>query len=78
MIGTGRVPCCRAHQTAFAIGAALTGIIANVLGFERMSQPGEFRAAALWLFGAFVPPALIGTWIAWRFSSLITPTRRGA
>ncbi len=63
------------QQTAFAIGAALTGIIANVLGFEKMSQPGEFRTAALWLFGAFVPPALIGTWIAWRFSCLVATTR---
>ena len=64
------------QQTAFAIGAALTGIIANALGFERMSQPGEFRTAALWLFGAFVPPAVIGTLIAWRFSRLIAPARR--
>ena len=63
------------QQTAFAIGAALTGLIAGSLGFERMSQPGELRTAALWLFGAFVPPALVGTWIAWRFSGLITPTR---
>ena len=63
------------QQTAFAIGAGLTGMIASALGFERMSQPGEFRTAALWLFGAFVPPALIGTWIAWRFSCLIAPTR---
>ena len=63
------------QQTAFAIGAALTGIIANALGFERMSQPAEFRTAALWLFGAFVPPALIGTWIAWRFSRLVAATR---
>ncbi len=63
------------QQTAFAIGAALTGIIANILGFEHMSQPGEFRTAALWLFGAFVPPALIGTWIAWRFSRLMSPAR---
>ena len=63
------------QQTAFAIGAVLTGIIANALGFERMSQPGEIGTAALWLFGAFVPPALIGTWIAWRFSCLIAPAR---
>ena len=66
------------QQAAFAIGAALTGIIANALGFERMSQSGEFRTAALWLFGAFVPPALIGTCIAWRFSFLITPARKSA
>ena len=65
-----------AQQTAYALGAALTGIIANVLGFERMTHPEEFRTAALWLFGAFVPPALLGVLIAWRFSNLITAVRR--
>ena len=64
------------QQTAYALGAALTGIIANVLGFERMSQPEEFRTAALWLFGGFVPPALVGSLIAWRFSDLIAGGRR--
>ncbi len=64
------------QQTAFALGAALTGIIANTLGFERMTQPEEFRTAAFWLFGGFVPPALIGSLIAWRFSHLIAGSRR--
>ena len=64
------------QQTAFALGAALTGIIANALGFERMTQPEEFRTAAYWLFGGFVPPALIGSLIAWRFSDLIAGGRR--
>ena len=64
------------QQTAYALGAALTGIIANVLGFERMSQPEEFRTAAFWLFGGFVPPALIGILIAWHFSDLIAGGRR--
>ena len=49
-----------AQQTVFALGAALPGIIANSLGFEGMTQPEEFRTAAFWLFGAFVPPALLG------------------
>ena len=64
------------QQTAFALGAGLTGIIANALGFERMTQPEEFRTAAFWLFGGFVPPALIGSLIAWRFSDLIAGGRR--
>ena len=59
------------QQTAFALGAALTGIIANGLGFEQMTRPEEFRTAALWLFAGFVPPALVGNLIAWRFSGLI-------
>ena len=65
-----------AQQTAFALGAALTGIIANALGFERMTQTEEFKTAALWLFAGFVPPALIGNLIAWRFSNLIVDNRR--
>ena len=64
------------QQTAFALGAALTGIIASVLGFERITQPEELRTAASWLFAGFVPPALIGILIAWRFSDLIAGGRR--
>ncbi len=59
-----------AQQTAFALGAALTGIIAGAIGFERMTQPEEFRTAAFWLFAAFVPPALLGNLLAWRFGAL--------
>ena len=65
-----------AQQTAYALGAALTGIIANGLGFEQMTRPEEFRTAALWLFAGFVPPALLGCLIAWRFSNLIGDGRR--
>ena len=61
------------QQTAFALGAALTGIIANALGFERMTQPEEFRTAAFWLFGGFVPPVPApmghGSWTSARTSS---------
>jgi len=63
------------QQTAFALGAALTGIIAGALGFEQMKGPEEFRTAALWLFAGFVPPALLGNLIAWRFSVLIASGR---
>ena len=63
------------QQTAFALGAALTGIIAGALGFEQMTRPEEFRTAALWLFAGFVPPALLGNLIAWRFGNLIASDR---
>ena len=59
------------QQTAFAFGAALSGVIANGLGFEQMARPEEFRTAAFWVFAGFVPPALLGCLIAWRFSNLI-------
>ncbi len=64
-----------AQQTGFALGAALTGIIANGLGFEQMTQPEEYRIAAFWLFAGFVPPALLGCLIAWRFSNRIADGR---
>jgi len=64
-----------AQQTAFALGAALTGILANGLGFEQMTRDEELRMAAMWLFAGFVPPALLGNLLAWRFSTLITSDR---
>ncbi|MCY3791187.1 MAG: hypothetical protein OXH63_20615 [Gemmatimonadetes bacterium] len=63
------------QQTAFAFGAALSGVIANGLGFDQMTQPEEFRTAAFWVFAGFVPPALLGCLIAWRFSNLIAGNR---
>ena len=62
-----------AQQTGFALGAALAGIIANALGFEQMMRAEQYRTAAFWLFAGFVPPALLGNLIAWRFSRRIGP-----
>ena len=56
------------QQTGFALGAALTGVVANGLGLEQMTRPEEFRTAAFWLFAGFVPIMLLGGMIAWRFS----------
>ena len=64
-----------AQQTAFALGAALTGIIASALGFEQLTRAEELRIAAVWLFAGFVPPALLGNLLAWRFSALIDARR---
>ena len=61
-----------AQQTGFAIGAALAGIIANTSGFELMTRIEEFRTAAYWLFAGFVPAALVGNPIAWRFGNCIS------
>ena len=64
-----------AQQTGFALGAALTGIIANGLGFEQATETDEYRTAAFWLFAGFVPPALLGNVIAWRFRNRIARDR---
>ena len=62
-----------AQQTGFALGAALTGIIANGFGFEHMTRLEEYRTVAFWLFAGFVPVALLGNLLAWRFSKRIAP-----
>ena len=67
-----------AQQAGFALGAALTGIIAGGLGFEQATQADEYRTAAFWLFAGFVPPALLGNVIAWRFGSRIARDRHAA
>ena len=58
-----------AQQTGFALGAALAGIIANALDFEQMTGIEDFRTAAFWLFAGFVPAALLGSALAWRFGN---------
>ena len=60
-----------AQQAGFAIGAALAGIIANAFGFEQLTQVEQYRGAAFWLFAGFVPAALVGNLIAWRFGNRI-------
>ena len=59
------------QQTGFALGAALSGIIANALGFEQMTRTEEYQTVAFWLFAGFVPPALLGNLVAWRFGRRI-------
>ncbi len=55
------------QQTGFALGAALAGLVANSLGMsEDMSAEG-MRRVSFWLFAGFVPIAVLGNLIAWRF-----------
>ena len=42
-----------ARLTASAFGAALSGVIANGLGFDQMTRPDESKAAASWTFAGF-------------------------
>ena len=65
-----------AQQTGFALGAALAGIIANGLGFEQMTRIEDIRTAAFWLFAGFVPAALLGNLVSWRFGRRVG-TRSG-
>ncbi|WP_265518576.1 MFS transporter [Nitratireductor luteus] len=53
------------QQIAFALGAALSGIVANMAGFTEGSN-ASMENVALWVFAAFVPIAALGAGAAWR------------
>ena len=55
------------QQTGFAIGAALSGLIANGFGFDGDYGLAEIRQVAFWMFAGFVPIALLGNLMMWRF-----------
>jgi predicted MFS family arabinose efflux permease len=62
------------QQTGFALGAALSGLIANRFGISEMPDLAEtrlqdLREIAFWLFAGFVPLACLGNWMVWRFVS---------
>lgn len=54
-------------QSGFALGAALSGLIANGLGLSEAMADEGVRQVAFWLFAGFIPMALIGNLFAWRF-----------
>jgi MFS family permease len=58
------------QQTGFALGAALTGLIANSLGINQQPGAAELESIAFWMFAGFIPLALIGNLMAWRFVDL--------
>jgi predicted MFS family arabinose efflux permease len=55
------------QQTGFALGAALSGLIANSIGLNDDPTAAEIKMIAFWLFAGFVPIALIGNIMVWRF-----------
>jgi len=57
------------QQTGFALGAALSGLVANSLAINGTPTAAEYRLIAFWLFAGFVPLALIGNYMLWRFVS---------
>jgi MFS family permease len=58
------------QQAGFALGAALSGLIANSIGLNEDPTTQELQLIAFWLFAGFVPVALIGNIMAWRFVGL--------
>lgn len=59
-----------AQQMGFALGAALCGLIANSLGLNADLPVGRMEMIAFWIFAGFIPLALCGNFLAWRFSRL--------
>ncbi len=57
------------QQIGFAFGAAAAGIIANAAGFGDQVSPDAAQLASFWIFAAFLPPAAIGVFAAWRVSA---------
>lgn len=61
------------QQTGFALGAALCGLIANGLGVGESAPAESLKTAAFWLFAGFVPCAVCGNIVAWRFVGKYLP-----
>jgi hypothetical protein len=58
------------QQLGFAIGAAATGIIANVAGFGDGASLEQLRDVSFWVFASFVPVAGFALIMGWRMSSM--------
>jgi len=53
-----------------AVGSAMAGVVANLLGFAHGFDRHTADHAAPWLFGLFVPVAALGGLAAWRLAGL--------
>jgi MFS family permease len=54
------------QMLGYALGAALSGVVANAAGLGAGVSPGAAERAAVWVFAAFLPLAAVGCWAAWR------------
>jgi hypothetical protein len=57
------------QRIAFAVGAATTGIAANMSGLADGMSIEAARAAGFWVFASFIPVLRVGGWAAWRFTA---------
>lgn len=60
------------RQIGGAVGAAIAGATANLVGFAAGLSDETARAAAIWVFAISVPLALAGFGAAWRFTGRAT------
>ncbi|MFZ1425306.1 MAG: hypothetical protein WAS21_00895, partial [Geminicoccaceae bacterium] len=61
----------------YAVGAAATGIAANLAGLGDGASLAAARSAGFWVFAAFVPMLAIGVVAAWRFTAEAEPDGHG-
>jgi len=66
------------RQIGGAVGAAIAGAVANLVGFTAGLNDATASAAALWVFAASVPLALAGAAAAWRFTGSASAAQLGA
>jgi len=65
-IGSSAITAVR--QTGAAAGAAISGVAANLVGFSGGLTDASASAAAVWVFVAVIPLALVGTWALFRMT----------
>jgi hypothetical protein len=57
------------QRIAFAVGAAATGIAANLSGLADGMSIQAAETAGFWVFASFIPVLLVGAVAAWRFTA---------
>ena len=51
-----------------AVGAAISGVAANLVGFSAGLTDASARGASIWVFVAVAPLALVGAWATFRMT----------
>jgi len=66
------------QMVGYAVGAALSGIVANAAGLGHGLTPEALDRTAVWVFAAFLPIAAVGCWAAWRLAAIPLADRAGS
>jgi len=61
------------QMLGYAVGSALSGIVANATGLGGGMTAQTVESAAFWVFAAFLPLAAVGAWAAWRLAGHDVP-----
>ena len=61
------------QRIGYAVGAAASGIAANLSGLTEGVSPNAARFAGFWVFAAFLPVLAVGLGAAWRFTATRPP-----